>query len=309
MYIPKRILVPTDFSRHAEDALEHALVLGARYQAELTLLHVDEFSVTPMGAQEKPSAAVTAYRREKLEYLRDSLRSLAHVCRGRNVTVRTTVKEGRAYKVIVEEGEREAYDLIVLSTRGLTHLSQNLIGSTSERVVRLSRQPVLSVQQGPKLEGAIRSVLCPTDLSPAGNAGISYALSFARQRNAVLYIQYVSELDQPEPVENIRQRLPNLKDHHPGADTVKVEYVFDRDIEASNSIIRFAEDRDVSLIVMSTHGKKGLRRVYVGNNTAEVVRQSRTPVLTVMHPFHKRVFARPATERADIPFLSPENNP
>jgi hypothetical protein len=60
---------------------------------------------------------------------------------------------------------------------------------------------------------------------------------------------------------------------------------------------------------MSTHGKKGLRRVYIGNNTAEVVRQSRTPVLTVMHPFHKRVFSRPATERAEIPFAPPEERP
>jgi nucleotide-binding universal stress UspA family protein len=303
MYALKRILVPTDFSRHAEEALEHAVMFGARHQAELTLLHVDEFAVGPLGAREESSAAVVAYRKEKAEFILENLRALARLCEGRSVSVRTAVKEGRAYKVIVEEGEREAYDLIVLSTRGLTHLSQNLTGSTSERVVRLSRQPVLSVQQGPRLGGAIGSVLCPTDLSPAGNVGISYALSIARQGNGVLYIQYVSELEQPEPVEAIRQRLPDLKEHHPEADRVRVEYVFDRDVEASNSIIRFAEDRDVSLIVMSTHGKKGLRRVYIGNNTAEVVRQSRTPVLTVMHPFHKRVFSRPATERTDVPFV------
>jgi nucleotide-binding universal stress UspA family protein len=302
MYVPRRILVPTDFSRHAEEALEHAVTLGARHQAEITLLHVDEFIVSPLASLETPSEAVQAYREEKREYINRNFRSMERICDARNISLRTVVKEGRAYRVIVEEGEREDYDLIVLSTRGQTHLSQNLIGSTSERVVRLSRQPVLSVQQGPHLGGAIRSVLCPTDLSPAGNVAISYALSFARQSSAVLYLQYVSELEKPEPIDAIRKRLPDLKDHHPAADSVKVEYVFDRDIEASNSIIRFAEDRDVSLIVMSTHGKKGLRRVYIGNNTAEVVRQSRRPVLTVMHPFHKRVFARPATERTDVPF-------
>jgi nucleotide-binding universal stress UspA family protein len=95
------------------------------------------------------------------------------------------------------------------------------------------------------------------------------------------------------------KRVPTLEEHHPLAGEVRVEYVFDRDVEPSNSIIRFAEDRDVSLIVMSTHGRKGIRRVYIGNNTAEVVRQSTRPVLTVTHPFHKKVFSHPLTERHD----------
>jgi hypothetical protein len=40
-----------------------------------------------------------------------------------------------------------------------------------------------------------------------------------------------------------------------------------------------------------------LRRVYIGNNTAEVVRKANRPVLTISHPFHKRIFTRPLTEQ------------
>ena len=103
------------------------------------------------------------------------------------------------------------------------------------------------------------------------------------------------------------KRVPNLEEHHPLAKEVNIEFVFDRDVEPSNSIIRFADDRGVSMIVMSTHGRKGLRRVYIGNNTAEVVRQSTRPVLTVTHPFHKKMFARPVTEQASrkIPGIEP----
>jgi len=79
--------------------------------------------------------------------------------------------------------------------------------------------------------------------------------------------------------------------------------VIDRDVEPSNSIIRFADDRDIGLIVMSAHGRKGLRRVFIGNTTAEVVRQSSRPVLTVVHPFHRRIFSAPLTEQ------SPKNRP
>lgn len=300
MYELRTILVPTDFSYHAEEALEHAVLLGERYSADITLLHVDEFSVSPLSLADHGDPVILAYREKKQQFFEQQFERLRAGVQGRSVRLHAQLSGGRAYKVIVEESERQQVDLVVIATRGLTHLSTYLIGSTAERVVRLSRQPVLSVQSGPKHGDKIGSVLCPTDFSPAGNVALSYALSIARQNNAVLYLQYVSELEKPESESEIRRRLPALDEHHPEAKKVKVEYVFDRDVEPSNSIIRFAEDREVGLIVMSTHGRKGLRRVYIGNNTAEVVRQSTRPVLTVTHPFHRKIFSRPVTEKPDF---------
>lgn len=305
MYKLNRILVPTDFSDHASDALDHALQLGTQYEAEITLLHVDEFSVSPLGALGVQADYIATYQRMKEEFLQEQFACLRKRLEGKSVQVRTQVISGRAYKVIVEEGEKENYDMIVMATRGLTHLSTYLIGSTAERVVRLSRQPVLSVQSAPRYGAKVDAILCPTDLSPAANFALSYALSIAVQNKAHLYVQYISELDRPEPEAEIRRRIPALKEHHPLADQVTVDYIFDRDVEPSNSIIRFAEDRNVDMIVMSTHGRKGLRRVYIGNNTAEVVRQSTRPILTMTHPLHKVVFSRPVTEKAAGPDPSP----
>ncbi len=301
MYNFRRILVPTDFSAYAVAALEHAVVLGARYHAEITLLHVDEFSVSPLGALEIQDAPVEAYQKRKREFLEQRLNDLVMSVRDPAVTVKTQVLQGRAYKAIIEEGERLEYDLVVIATRGLTSLSVHLIGSTAERVVRLSRQPVLSVHERPKAGGKVESILCPTDLSPAANVALSYALSIAVHQHATLYIQYISELEKPERDDEIRARMPDLLQHHPKAKSVQTHYVFDRDVEPSNSIIRFARDRQISLIVMSTHGRKGLRRVFIGNNTAEVVRQSELPVLTVTHPVHKTVFVKPLTEAREMP--------
>jgi nucleotide-binding universal stress UspA family protein len=296
MYNFRRILVPTDFSGNAAAALDHAVVLGARYRAEITLLHVDEFSVSPLGALAIQDPPIEAYQKRKREFLEQRLDDLARSIQDPSVQVKTQVMQGRAYKAIIEEGEGREYDLIVIAKRGLTSLSIHLIGSTAERVVRLSRQPVLSVHGRPKFGGKVESILCPTDLSPAANVALSYALSIAVHQNASLYIQYISELEKPERDEEIQARMPDLVHHHPQAKSVDVHYVFDRDVEPSNSIIRFAADRQISLIVMSTHGRKGLRRVFIGNNTAEVVRQSVAPVLTVTHPLHKTVFVQPLTE-------------
>jgi nucleotide-binding universal stress UspA family protein len=297
MYELMRILVPTDFSKHADDALEYALYLGGRFHPEITLLHVDEFPVSPLGAAEIHDEIVRQYQDRKTAFLNEQFARIQSGMEGKPARLVSQVLPGRAYKVIIEESEKQEFDLIVMATRGLTHLSTNLIGSTAERVVRLSRQPVLSIQQGLPVDARMGSVLCPTDLSPAGNAALSYALSIARQFKAVLHIQYISELEKPESREQVLARMPDLKELHPQAGEVETEIIVDRDVEPSNSIVRFADDREVSLIVMSTHGRKGLRRVYIGNNTAEVVRKARQPVLTISHPFHKRAFAHPLTEK------------
>jgi len=297
MYKLNRILVPTDFSVHAGAALEHAVMLGSHYKAEITVMHADESVVSPFGARGMKDEHLQVYENRKEEFFRHELMSLCNRFSGRDIVLKQKVISGRAYKVIVEEGEKEKYDLIVIATRGLTELPSHLIGGTAERVVRLSRQPVLSVQEAPKHGGKVNSVLCPTDISPAANFALSYALSIARQNDATLYIQYISELEKPEQESDIMKRMPGLEEYHPLAKQIRTEYVFDRDVDPSNAIIRFAEDRDVDLIVMSTHGRKGLRRVYIGNNTAEVVRQSSRPVLTMTHPLHKAVFVRAGTEK------------
>lgn len=302
MYELHTILVPTDFSKHSDNALEHAVYFGTPFRSEITVLHVDELSVSPLGAAGIDDEVMRRFRERQAALVDEQFARIRRGAEGYPVTMNTMVAQGRAYKAIVEESERKDYDLIVIATRGLTHLAQHLIGSTAERVVRFSRQPVLSIQQAPKSGGVIDSVLCPTDLSPAGNAALSYAFSIARQAKAKLYVQHISELEKPISREQLMDRLPHFTEHYPQLDEVAWEFICDRDVEPSNSIIRFAEDRDVGMIVMSAHGRKGLRRAYIGNNTAEVVRQSTRPVLTVTHPFHRRIFEHPLTEKSQPQF-------
>jgi nucleotide-binding universal stress UspA family protein len=309
MYNVRTILVPTDFSAHASAALEHAVFVAAKYNAEITLLHVDEFVVSVLGERGVKAEYLETYRQKKREFFEEQFHLASRIAEAKKVRFRSQVIEGRAYKVIVEESERQAYDLVVIATRGLTHLSTHLIGSTAERVVRLSRQPVLSVPAKPKRGGKVDSILCPTDLSPAGNFALSYAISLAHQNRATLYIQHICGLDKPETESEIRKRLPPLNTFAMHADEIKTEYVVDRDIEPSNSIIRFSDDRHIDLVVMSTHGRKGIRRALIGNNTAEVVRQSTRPVLTVTHPLHKTVFSRPATDAAEDSLRFEEEEP
>jgi nucleotide-binding universal stress UspA family protein len=212
------------------------------------------------------------------------------------LVVHNKLLNGRAYKTIIEEADEHDYDLIVISTRGLTRLSSHIIGSNAERVVRFVRCPVLSIEGKVFPEKfTIRNILLPTDFSECSFAALRYAFSIARAYRAKIYWLYAAQLEN-EPLKLPMSHFPDPKKYDDHAADVEYEMVVDKDIEPSNSIIRFEQNYDIDLIVMGTHGKKGIRRVFIGNNTAEVVRQALCPVLTVTHPMHKIVFTRSATQ-------------
>lgn len=296
MYTIRKILCPTDFSVYSKNALEHAVTLAQQQDAEITVLHVDEFDVSPLGSFHLHDEEIGRYRDLKTRFLKDQMDVFAGETIPGHIPFETRICPGRAYKTIVEEAEANNFDLIVIARRGTTNLSDHLVGSTAERVVRLARCPVLSMRgTNPPAERGLKYILCPTDFSPSANAALSYAISMADKYNSKLFIQHISEIAGEPDVQSIESKAPKLSDISKKAKDVDIEFIYDRDIEPNNSIIRFAEDRDIDLIVMSTHGQKGLRRVFIGNNTAEVVRKAGCPVLTVTHPIHKVVFSKLAT--------------
>jgi nucleotide-binding universal stress UspA family protein len=143
----RRILAPTDFSSRSCPALDHAAELAEHFSAELVLVHV----VTPIPVA-MPTAAgqmplrMDVYRDAVLEDARSKLEELVGSRMPENLDVRTEIPWGAAAETIVELADTTDSDLIVICTRGATGLSRFVSGSVTEKVVRLSNVPVLTVQ-------------------------------------------------------------------------------------------------------------------------------------------------------------------
>ncbi|NHN61382.1 MULTISPECIES: universal stress protein [Halorussus] len=136
-----RILVPTDGSDQSERAFEQALDLALTYDAELHLLNVVDVS-----ALAGEFDAVTV-----VDSLEESGRQLTHRLRDRAEeagveTVETLVREGVPYSTILDYADDNDVDLVVMGTHGRTGLDRYLLGSVTERVVRKSDVPVLTVR-------------------------------------------------------------------------------------------------------------------------------------------------------------------
>lgn len=146
----------------------------------------------------------------------------------------------------------------------------------------------------------IRRILLPTDFSECGNYALSYAASLARTFKASITCLNVIEpivptvgysgMTEPLPIADIadqledsaERELPKLAECEECAGLDVEELVVHG--EAASEIVRVAKERDVDLIVISSHGRTGLGRILFGSTAEAVVRHAACPVLVVKPP-------------------------
>jgi nucleotide-binding universal stress UspA family protein len=134
----KTILVPVDFSNCSDKALHYAVPFARQFGAEITLLHVIEYS------REFPEVimANTGEIHHAEEELEDLLRSV-----NGTVACRAILRVGKPAAEIVAAAAQSGADLILLSTHGRSGYAHVILGSTTERVVRNAPCPVLVVRE------------------------------------------------------------------------------------------------------------------------------------------------------------------
>jgi nucleotide-binding universal stress UspA family protein len=139
-----RILVPTDFSTHADAAFRYALDLARTFQASVHLVNVVE---DPLAAGVWSSELYTAeIAGLQMNLVRDAEQRLRASVPADAGTITTEVRTGRVAKQILEVATERGVDLIVLGTHGRTGLAHVVMGSVAEKVVRLAPCPVLTLR-------------------------------------------------------------------------------------------------------------------------------------------------------------------
>jgi nucleotide-binding universal stress UspA family protein len=144
----RHILVPTDFSETAGEALDYAVDLATKFEAELTLLHVYEFPVySYWSGIYVPTVDLYAAAKKATEDAALALRKRWSKSEG-------LIVEGMPWEQIAYLAKDRREDLIVIGTHGRRGISRALLGSVAEKVVRMSSVPVLTVRPQAKEKAA-----------------------------------------------------------------------------------------------------------------------------------------------------------
>ena len=147
----KTVLVPTDFSENSKKALIYAVRLAQRNDSSLILFHAFEL---PEFVRQRPPDFSGGFNEEEMKLFDDARRrceerlvTLSRDLQGCNVKIETAHRLGTPYEEIIKVARERGVDLIIIATHGYTGLEHFLLGSTRERVVRVSPCPVLVVRQ------------------------------------------------------------------------------------------------------------------------------------------------------------------
>jgi nucleotide-binding universal stress UspA family protein len=145
----------------------------------------------------------------------------------------------------------------------------------------------------------IKNILFPTDFSNCARQALKHALFLTKQFRARLHMLHSVVLHQEDP-HNPAHSLPYPGELHEilkkmatermridvratNEDENEIDVVFEqlRGFSASNLILKYADEHDIDLIVMGTHGRRGLGYVFLGSIAQEVARQAPCPVYTI----------------------------
>ena len=288
-----RLLVPDDRSPCTARAHAHALPLAQRIGAEVHLVHavvpVDTPTDIPAELSETPEGL-------------SLVEVLAH---GDSVA-----------EALVGYAEIRDIDLIVMGTHGRRGLAHLTVGSVAERVVRLAPCPVLTIHadEGPPAPGAFGHLLVPFDFSGHAEVALRHAAALAEAFGARLDLLHAVEPSAlpeaydfgllwghnvPDLLAHSRVALHRIAEAH-----LDPEHRGDVLVETNTpaaAILDAAEERRPDLIIMTTHGRTGLKRFALGSVAEKVVQYATCPVLTVKS-FGKSLVpeAPPASTASDL---------
>ncbi|MEF8809249.1 universal stress protein [Natronomonas sp.] len=139
------VLLPTDGSDNASEALEHAIGAAEAYDADLHIVSVIDRRVV-LAADTEDKDDVEA---ELMADAEDAVAELAERAESAGIEVMTATPDGVPHRKILSYAEEADIDLIVLGTHGRTGREKRLnLGSTTERVVKATDRPLLVVDIG-----------------------------------------------------------------------------------------------------------------------------------------------------------------
>lgn len=141
-----RILVPTDFSKHSRNALKYAAAFAEKFGGELHLLHVVQDLAIFIPDMVTVAPPITPSLEQMTAAVRAAFDRLVQENELDKLTLKREVRQGNPFYEIIRYAKEADVDLIVMGTHGHTGLAHMLLGSVTEKVVRKSPCPVLTVR-------------------------------------------------------------------------------------------------------------------------------------------------------------------
>jgi len=269
-----KILVPTDFSEQAENALHVAAILARKHNAEIYLLHMMEI---PMQHADPGSARSDVP--EALFFMKLAHKKFEDLMNSdflKGITVHETVKSELSFNEIKEACEEFDVDLIVMGSHGATGLKEMFVGSNAEKVVRSSEVPVLVIKNKHQTF-EISDFVFASDFSNDNIKTYKQAVKFIRSFDATMHLLLVNTVNNFLTTYEAKTRIKDFVSVEK-YDKQTITIINDHSVESG--ILNFSKDINADLIGICTHGRQGIAHFLNGSISEDLVNHANRPVIT-----------------------------
>lgn len=274
----KKILVPTDFSEQADNALKVAAQIAKKYDGEIFLLHLLDL---PLQLIDPVNEGVGGDLPEALFFMKlahkkftETFDKMSHHLEG--IQVHETVEFDEAFEGIMSISKKYDCDLIVMGSSGTKGLQEIFVGSNTEKVVRFSEIPVLVIKNEIPIF-KISSFIFVSDLLSENRTALVAALHFAELFEVDMQLVYINTPHKFKTTAQIDARYDEF------AENMNLEsshFHIYNDVTVEQGIRHIAAKLNADLIGIGTHGRKGISHFINGSLAEDVINHIKKPVVT-----------------------------
>ncbi|WP_162339516.1 universal stress protein [Cyclobacterium salsum] len=278
----KSILVPFDFSEEAENAFQLAQEIAAKASCKLKLVHVIEIPTAQhfntMGEVNMEENFIDKiYMVDLVEKRKKQFKALEEAHAVKPYDFSTTISYGNPYAGISSEITEIKADLVIMGSKGSSGLEELLIGSNTEKVVRLSKCPVITVK-APVKANQLKTIVFASDFGEDSKKVMKNLKDLQELLEAEIRLVKVNT---PNSFEKSKRSMDKIKGFIDTNDLKNVQIdIYNADTE-EEGIIEFAEEVDADIIAMATHGRTGFMHLLSGSIAEDVVNSAKRPVWTM----------------------------
>lgn len=272
----KTILCPVDFSELSAHALRHVNRLAECGDAKVIAIYANRFEAPPYFTAGRVDELQRQFR-DALGEAERSLKAFVDLTLGESGgKVETRVVEALPADGILEVAANTGADLIVMGTHGRTGFNRWMLGSVTERILRESPVPLLTVRAAPR--GPVRRILSPIDGTEASRNAFRLAARLGACFNAEITALYVHESGSAPSAPDLCNWIPaEVRDRCGIRELV-------RHGGPAEEIVALASKEAFDLLVIGAPHRRFFEGLVLGTTTLRAVRHSPCPVLTVSGP-------------------------
>lgn len=277
----KTLLVPTDFSKNAENALDYAVFIAKKEKYKIVLLHVYSTLVT------LPSPDIPVqYYAEAFESIRETASARLNELKNKvmkkgKIACDILIEEGFTVETIIDVARRKKAYLVIMGTKGASGLTKIIIGSNTAKVIEKIKCPVIAVPEKAKFTG-MQQIAYATQYHSSDMPALKKLAAISKGFKPTLHLVHIA--DGAYTISTEREYMQRFTEKIKKG--IKSKSVLATVIEGSSiekELERYFKKHQIDLLAISTKHRNFIEKMFGKSITKALVFHNKVPLLIFHH--------------------------